>query len=151
MKKKIFNICNQLAEQGIKPTLVRVRSELGGGSFSTINPFLKQWKETRTVCNTQEINDLRTEIVAISQKATLLMWKAANDHCNKVKKGQQNELIALRIKADKAEATVRLLRMELEEVHRQKAVLERMLLVCQAMGNQVTSKLTTKNTKNYKN
>ena len=151
MKKRIFNICNQLAEQGIKPTLVRVRSELGGGSFSTINPFLKQWKETRTVCNTQEINDLRTEIIAIGQKATLLIWKTANDHCNKVKTDQQNELIALRIKADKAEATVRLLRMELEEVHRQKAVLERMLLVCQSMGNQVTSKLTTKTTKNYKN
>lgn len=151
MKKQIFNICNQLAEQGIKPTLVRVRSELGGGSFSTINPFLKQWKETRAVCNTQDINDLRTEITAIGQKATLLMWKAANDYCNKVKADQQNELIALRIKADKAEATVRLLRMELEEAHRQKAVLERMLLVCQSMGKQATSKLTTKTTKNYKN
>jgi hypothetical protein len=54
-------------------------------------------------------------------------------------------------KAEKAEATIRLLRMELEEAHRQKALLERMLLVCQSMGNQVASKLITKTTKNYKN
>lgn len=127
MQKQIFNICNQLEEQGIKPTLVRVRSELGGGSFSTINPFLKQWKENRVIYNAEEINSLRSEIAAINQKATKLIWEATNNQCNKIKTTQQNELIDLRIKADKLEVTISRLRAELEEVRQQKAALERLL------------------------
>jgi hypothetical protein len=136
MKKRIFNICNQLAEQGTKPTLVRVRNELGGGSFSTINPFLRQWKEDRRMSDTREVSDLRNEIAVIGQKATTLMWKMADDYCTK-------------IKAVKADATISALRMELEEVHRQKAVLERMLEVHQSISKQPETK-QQRMTDNYK-
>jgi FtsZ-binding cell division protein ZapB len=145
MKKRIFNICNQLAEQGTKPTLVRVRNELGGGSFSTINPFLRQWKECRKMNDTQELIDLRNETAVIGQKVTALMWKAVDDYCTKIKTDLQGELIALQTKVVKADATINLLRMELEEVHRQKALLERMLIVSQSINKQSTGNLTTKN------
>jgi hypothetical protein len=149
MKKRIFNICNQLAEQGTKPTLVRVRNELGGGSFSTINPFLRQWKEDRRMSDTREVSDLRNEIAVIGQKATTLMWKTADDYCTKIKADLQDELTALRIKAVKADATISVLRMELEEVHRQKAVLERMLVVHQSISKQPATK-QQRMTDNYK-
>ena len=42
MKNKIFAICEQLQKTGVKPTLEKVREALGGGSFSTINPILKE-------------------------------------------------------------------------------------------------------------
>jgi len=145
MKKRVFNICNQLTEQGVKPTLVRVRNELGGGSFSTINPFLRQWKESRRMNDAQELVDLRNEVAVIGQKITALMWKAADDYCNKIKADLQDELIALRAKVVKADATINLLRVELEEVHRQKALLERMLIVSQSINKQSTGNLTTKN------
>lgn len=149
MKKRIFNICNQLAEQGTKPTLVRVRNELGGGSFSTINPFLREWKEDRRMSDTREVSDLRNEIAIIGQKATTLMWKTADDYCTKIKADLQDELTALRIKAVKADATISVLRMELEEVHRQKAVLERMLAVHQSISKQPATK-QQRMTDNYK-
>jgi hypothetical protein len=149
MKKRIFNICNQLAEQGTKPTLVRVRNELGGGSFSTINPFLRQWKEDRKISDTLEVSDLRNEIAVIGQKATALMWKTADDYCTKIKADLQDELTGLRIKAVKADATISVLRMELEEVHRQKAVLERMLAVHQSISKQPATK-QQRMTDNYK-
>jgi hypothetical protein len=149
MKKRIFNICNQLAEQGTKPTLVRVRNELGGGSFSTINPFLRQWKEDKRMSDTREVIDLRNEIAVIGQKATALMWKTADDYCTKITADLQDELTALQIKAVKADATISVLRMELEEVHRQKAVLERMLAVHQSISKQPATK-QQRTTDNYK-
>lgn len=141
MKKRIFDICNQFAEQGIKPTLTRVRNELGGGSFSTINPLLRQWKEDR-INGTYAIIDLRNQIAAINQKANILIWKATNDHCNKVKKNQQEELIGLRIKVTKAEAMISVLHSELEEVRREKERLENMLILFKAISKQSKSKLT---------
>jgi hypothetical protein len=44
MKDKIFALCDELNATGIKPTLEKVRDALGGGSFSSINPILKEWK-----------------------------------------------------------------------------------------------------------
>ncbi len=136
MKKRIFAICNQLAEQGIKPTLIRVRSELGGGSFSTINPLLKQWKEDRKMSDTHAIVDLRNEM-----KATILIWKAANEHYNKIKTDQEEELKSLRIKMAKAEITISVLRIELEEVDKEKERLKRMVIFYESIDKQPKFKL----------
>ena len=142
MKERIFAICNQLVEQGIKPTLIKVRSELGGGSFSTINPLLKQWKEDRRMSDTHTIVDLHNEIATISQKATVLIWKAANDHYNKIKTDEQEELKSLRIKMAKAEVTISLLRIELEEVDKEKERLKRLVIFYESIDKQPKFKLT---------
>lgn len=36
-----------LLQQGRKPSAIRVREIIGGGSFSTIGPLLKRWKDSR--------------------------------------------------------------------------------------------------------
>jgi hypothetical protein len=81
MKERIFNICNQLATQGIKPTLIKVRSELGRGSFSSINPLLQQWKEEQKKLGDDHILILRNEIVTIHQKSSASIWEALNEYC----------------------------------------------------------------------
>ena len=91
MQKRIIEICDRLAEQGIKPTLEKVRTELGGGSFSTINPVLKQWKESRESNDSPATIDLPTEITAIGLKAAGMIWKAANDQCNDLVKAIRHE------------------------------------------------------------
>jgi len=91
MQKRIIEICDRLAEQGIKPTLEKVRTELGGGSFSTINPVLKQWKESRESNDSPATIDLPNEITAIGLKAAGMIWKAANDHCNDLVKAIRHE------------------------------------------------------------
>ena len=171
MKKRIIAICDKMAEQGVKPTLERVRDELGSGSFSTINPILKQWKENQSTNDVATSIDLPIEIAAIGEKATAMIWKAANDQCNNTiktlkqetnqiteqanaerdealheikrleseneklnaKNSQQETLIdELKIKsafAEKADATIRELRAELEKSQTEKATLEGMLIV----------------------
>lgn len=171
MKKRIIAICDKMAEQGVKPTLERVRDELGSGSFSTINPILKQWKENQSANDIATSIDLPIEIAAIGEKATAMIWKAANDQCNNTiktlkqetnqiteqanaerdealheikrleseneklnaKNSQQETLIdELKIKsafAEKADATIRELRAELEKSQTEKATLEGMLIV----------------------
>lgn len=79
MKDKIFAICEQLTEQNIRPTLENVRKELGGGSFSTINPILKQWKESQTHRPAQ-IVEIPPEAEKAVKQATALIWSIATEH-----------------------------------------------------------------------
>lgn len=43
-KEKFDQVANELSENGIKVTQKNVRAKLGGGSISTINPLLQDWK-----------------------------------------------------------------------------------------------------------
>jgi chromosome segregation ATPase len=116
MKKRIIEICDKMAEQGIKPTLERVRDELGNGSFSTINPILKQWKENRALNNPATIIDLPSEIAAIGEKAAAMIWKVANDQCNGAIKAikQETNQITEQANAERDEALNEIKRLESE-------------------------------------
>jgi len=46
-KEKIIEAAEKLEAQGVNPTQVTVREALGGGSFATIGPILKEWKESK--------------------------------------------------------------------------------------------------------
>lgn len=140
MKERVFTACNQLTKQGVKPTLVRVRNELGGGSFSTISPFFRQWKEDRMTHPDPHAIDLLNEIATINQKTTLLIYKAVNNHYHNAKKNQGESQATLQMKIAKAEVIINQLRMELEYVHREKAVLEKMVMLYQSMNNQSKTK-----------
>jgi hypothetical protein len=125
MKKRVFETCNKLAEKDIKPTLIAVRTELGGGSFSTINPFFKQWKEENKMNGSQATIELRHELASINRKAIDMMWTVFSNYYNK----QQNELVALRIYATQADATITKLRKELDTVKKEKVTLEGLLMM----------------------
>lgn len=81
MKDKIFNICESLTEQGIKPTLENVRNQLGGGSFSTINPLLKAWKDSKTSAPAEKIA-IPPEAAKAVEQTTALLWTLATEHHN---------------------------------------------------------------------
>jgi len=44
-KEEVYEACNRLLSNGVKPTLIKVREELGSGSNSTILRALQEWKE----------------------------------------------------------------------------------------------------------
>lgn len=81
MKDKIFTICEQLQAQGVKITQSAVRDALGSGSFSTIAPIIKEWRDGNTSPDevTQEIP---ATVQAAANQAAALIWKAANTQCN---------------------------------------------------------------------
>lgn len=45
--EQVHEVANRLAEQGERPTLAKVRAELGGGSFTTISEAMKAWREAQ--------------------------------------------------------------------------------------------------------
>lgn len=46
-EERIIEIAEKLEAEGVNPTQVTVRDALGGGSFATIGPILKKWKESK--------------------------------------------------------------------------------------------------------
>jgi TolA-binding protein len=42
--ERIHAVADQLASEGLKPTLAAVRSRLGGGSFTTISKAMQEWR-----------------------------------------------------------------------------------------------------------
>jgi len=48
MQEKIFAAADALNEQGQKPTLILIRKEIGGGSYTTIQDTLKLWQARKT-------------------------------------------------------------------------------------------------------
>ena len=49
LKDRIFEICENLYKKSEKVSREKVRAVLGGGSFSTIGPMIKEWNEHKKV------------------------------------------------------------------------------------------------------
>jgi DNA repair exonuclease SbcCD ATPase subunit len=78
MQEKVFTVCERLSKSGIKPTAERVRNELGSGSFTTISPIIKQWRESQV--KTEPIEEIPPEAIKAVHQATAVIWAIANDH-----------------------------------------------------------------------
>ena len=113
MKTKIFAACEELQKSGVKPTLERVREALGGGSFSTINPILKEWKEQQTTSE-QPALELPPEAVQAASQAAALIWKIATDKSTELTNSLKHEFEALLKEAvtEKEEALKEVLNLE---------------------------------------
>ena len=48
-REDIIKAAETLEKNGVNPTMAAVRDHLGGGSFATISPVLRGWKESRKV------------------------------------------------------------------------------------------------------
>ena len=51
-REDIIRAAEELERNGISPTMAAVRDHLGGGSFATISPVLRGWKESRKAAQT---------------------------------------------------------------------------------------------------
>ncbi|MDK2411758.1 DNA-binding protein [Aphanizomenon sp. 202] len=80
LKIRVFEICENLYIKNEKINRNIVRERLGGGSFSTIGPLIREWKELKSVqfnsLNGTEIEDESTESgteshLVLSQKSVI--------------------------------------------------------------------------------
>lgn len=78
MQEKIFTICDTLSKAGIKPTAEKVREELGSGSFSTISPIIKQWRDMQSKVELSP--EMPPEATKAVNQATAIIWKIATEH-----------------------------------------------------------------------
>jgi chromosome segregation ATPase len=114
MKDKIFALCDELNATGIKPTLEKVRDALGGGSFSSINPILKEWKEEQIRGGSRVAIELPAEALEAINQATQLIWKIATDKNAELANSMKNEFETLLKEAvtEKEEALKEIARLE---------------------------------------
>ena len=76
LKIRVFEICENLYIKNEKINRNIVREQLGGGSFSTICPLIREWKELKSVqfnsLNGTEIEDEGTEShLVLSQESVI--------------------------------------------------------------------------------
>jgi len=82
-KEKIIAVAEKLESEGVNPTQVTVRQALGGGSFATIGPILKEWKESKKEDHALaeiEVPEAVTERLEQLQGA---VWQAAVDEAER--------------------------------------------------------------------
>ena len=115
-RTNIFAICDELNKKGIKPTLARVREALGGGSFTTIQPLLKEWKDKRQEPDLAKGSSVPEEIQALLTSAAAGIWAKAEakagEEYKAIKESMQTRLDELH--QEKEDALEEVTRLEAE-------------------------------------
>lgn len=99
----VFKAADQLAAEGIRPTVDTVRTELGDtGSRTTINRYLKEWRERREQRQqmdaglgdhlTQVLKEHATQLLASLEDAANRKFEAQRTHYEKLSADQAAQL-----------------------------------------------------------
>lgn len=75
-KEQIIQTAEALLVEGVNPSMAAVRERLGGGSFATISPVLRDWKE-RHRSEAIAAQEAPAEAIAAGQRAALAIWREA--------------------------------------------------------------------------
>lgn len=123
--KDVFTAADELAAQGVRPTQTAVREHLGGGSFATIGPALKKWKEAQREREQHELTavELPDELSEALQVLGGRVWQAAIAAAEAKLAAERAALAKAReeLEAEAAEAAeaVRQLEADLEQQQQQ--------------------------------
>lgn len=82
-KEKIIAAAENLEAQGVNPTQVTVREALGGGSFATIGPVLKEWKESKKEDHALTEIQVPQTITERLEQLQGAVWQAAVDEAER--------------------------------------------------------------------
>ena len=120
-KEHIFEVANRLDAEGKNPTLVAIRKEIGGGSYTTISDAMTEWRVAKAA---QEVSVREPAPPALAQQVTSLgteIWGAALDLANARLASERESLGTARaqLEAEKDEAAelADSLQVELEQEH----------------------------------
>jgi chromosome segregation ATPase len=82
-KEKIIAAAENLEARGVNPTQVTVREALGGGSFATIGPVLKEWKESKKEDHALTEIKVPQTITERLEQLQGAVWQAAVDEAER--------------------------------------------------------------------
>lgn len=91
-REDIIRAAEELDRDGINPTMAAVRDHLGGGSFATISPVLRGWKESRKAAQTVVI-EMPGELKTALERLGAEFWEVASRLSNE-------KLIAVQAEAE---------------------------------------------------
>ena len=119
----IHQAANRIAERGEKPTQAKVRTELGGGSFTTISEAMKLWNDKRT--EEHELAEVQVPAV-ITERLDQLQGAIWNAAINEAERRLSTEREALKVAREQSESelaeaheAVELLETEMDELKKQ--------------------------------
>lgn len=103
-RDKVFAAADQLFNAGDKPTMVKVKDILGGGSFSTISPLLGEWKESKRQATTIVKAPLPESVSRALSQVADQVWSAAQEESEKSVAGEREALHAASVELAEREA-----------------------------------------------
>jgi chromosome segregation ATPase len=119
----IHQAADRIAERGEKPTQAKVRTELGGGSFTTISEAMKLWNDKRT--EEHELAEVQVPAV-ITERLDQLQGAIWNAAINEAERRLSTEREALKVAREQSESelaeaheAVELLETEMDELKKQ--------------------------------
>ena len=78
-REKVFEVAAALEAEGKKPTQKAVREALGGGSFSTINGFLAEYRDHKENIGVLQALQVPEKLMDDAKVFVAAFWQAAND------------------------------------------------------------------------
>jgi chromosome segregation ATPase len=112
-KQDIIDAAEKLQAAGINPTMQAIRDTLGGGSFATISPVLREWRNASGQRATVAI-EMPGEAKAALERAGVDLWKIittlATEKLTKVQ--EEAEAAIQAANADRDEALLEIARLE---------------------------------------
>jgi chromosome segregation ATPase len=75
--EQVFETADALVREGQNPTVMAVRTRLGGGSPNTITPLLAEWKALHEAGQVQAHPEVPGQIEALMRQIWGLAWKEA--------------------------------------------------------------------------
>lgn len=127
-KEKIIAAAEKLEAEGVNPTQVTVREALGGGSFATIGPILKEWKESKKEDHALTEIQVPEAITERLEQLQGAVWQAAVDEAERRLSAEREALKAAQDKAAGEVAEhldiIKALEVEAEEYQRKIETLE---------------------------
>jgi chromosome segregation ATPase len=82
-EERIIEVTEKLEAEGVNPTQVTVREALGGGSFATIGPILKAWKDSKKEDNALTEIQVPEAITERLEQLQGAVWQAAVDEAER--------------------------------------------------------------------
>lgn len=111
-KQDIIDTAEQLTAEGINPSMQAVRQRLGGGSFATISPALREWKEKREA-TTVAVLEMPSDVKGALERFGADLWKAvsvlATAQFEKVKEESRINIEAANLERDEVLAEIEVL------------------------------------------
>ena len=164
-KDQIQQAADQLAAAGTAPTLAAVRSAVGGGSYTTINEALKEWKAKQQAAVTplrepapegisKRLDELGAEVWAIALElanarltserealeATRVQLETAQQEATELADQLNVELEALQANYKEAMTDLQEARAHLNQANLEKVTLTRQLATTEARAEETTKR-----------
>ena len=117
-KEQIVECAEQLEADGINPSMAAVRERLGGGSFATISPVLRDWRENKA-STTVAILEMPLDVKSALERFGADLWKSASSlattQFEKLKEDSQSSIEAANNERDEVLSEIERLELALTE------------------------------------